>query len=327
MRIRSTAVVLVAACATCAILQSPGIARAQTMPRVGYLTSQKPDFFFEAFKQRMAELHYVDGRNLVIDRLDLDGRLDQAGRFVAELAKGKPKVIVLPNVASMNAAKRLGLNVPFVAVSSIDPVVAGFAASLSRPGGNFTGIANLQRHLSAKRLEVVKDVLPKVLRVAVLWDTNGPGPKVAASAYEAAGKKLKLFVHSFPIRDPNKDFGNAFERAREEKAEVIVIVSNPLFGAHRDAIAALAEQYKVPMVGEHEYWADAGALLTFGANIPDIGHRIADFVHRILQGAKPGDLPFEQPTKFDLVVNLKTAKALGITVPQSVLVRADKVIE
>jgi putative ABC transport system substrate-binding protein len=227
----------------------------------------------------------------------------------------------------MNAAKRLGLNVPFVAVSSIDPVVAGFAASLSRPGGNFTGIANLQRHLSAKRLEVVKDVLPKVSRVAVLWDRNGPGPKVAASAYEAAGKKLKLFVHSFPIRDPDKDFANAFERAREEKSEVIVIVSNPLFGAHRDAIAALAKQYKIPLVGEHEYWANAGVLLTFGANIPDIGHRIADFVHRILQGAKPGDLPFEQPTKFDLVLNLKTAKALGIRIPESVFIRADRVIE
>jgi putative ABC transport system substrate-binding protein len=257
----------------------------------------------------------------------MEGRLDQAERLVLELAARKPNVIVLLNVASMNAARKLGLSLPFVVHSSLDPVETGFAASLSRPGGNFTGIANLQRALSAKRLEVIRDVLPKISGLAVLWDANGPGPKVAAAEYEAAAGRLNWRFQSLPIRDPSPDFEGAFQEAVAKKAGALVIVSNPLMAAHRGSIAALATRYRVPLIGEHEYWASSGVLFTFGANIPDIGRRMAYLVHLVLQGAQPGDLPFEQPTRFDLVLNLQTAKALGITIPQSVLVRAERVIE
>ena len=304
-----------------------GARTTKPQPRIGYLTSQLIDPYFESFRQGLGELGYVDGKNVSIDQLNMEGRLDQAERLVLELAGRKPNVIVLPNVASMNAARKLGLPLPFVVVSSIDPVQASFAASLSRPGGNFTGIANLQRDLSAKRLEVVRDLLPRISRLAILWDANGPGPKVAAAEYEAAAQRLNWRFQSLPIRDPKPDFEGAFQEAVAKKADAIVIVANPLTAAHRGSIAALATRYKVPLIGEHEYWANSSVLFTFGANLPDIGRRMAYLVHRILQGAKPGDLPFEQPTKFDLIINMKTARALGITIPQSVLVRANRVIE
>jgi putative ABC transport system substrate-binding protein len=322
-------VVLIALLAWLLAFQS-GTVRSQTMTspaRIGYLTSQRPDFFFESFRARMSALGYIEGKNLSLDVRHLDGKLSLAAKLVSELARFNPDVVVLPNVASMNAARKLGLSLPFVVVSSIDPVAAGFASSLARPAGNFTGIANLQRYLSAKRLEVVKEVLPGVSGIAVLWDKNGPGPIVAAKAYKEAADALKLRVESIPIHGPEPDLESAFQRAARKEADVIVIVSNPMLGAHRAAIASLARQYRLPLVGEHGYWADSGALLTFGANLPAIGERLADFAHRIVQGAKPADLPFEQPTRFDLVVNVKTAKALGITIPQPVLARADKVIE
>ena len=307
-----------------------GAARAQAIKshlRVGYLISQLPDYYLESFRQRLSELGYIDGKNIWIDSLNMEGRLDQAERLVLELAARKPNVIVLPNVASMNAAKKLGLSLPFVVHSSLDPVETGFAASLARPGGNFTGIANLQRALSAKRLEVIRDLLPKISGLAILWDANGPGPKVAAAEYEAAARRLNWRFQSLPIRDPNPDFEGAFQEAAARKAGALVIVSNPLMSAHRGSIAALASRYRMPLIGEHEYWASSGVLFTFGANIPDIGRRMAYLAHLVLQGAKPADLPFEQPTRFDLILNVKTAKALGITIPQSVLVRADRVIE
>lgn len=307
-----------------------GVARGQASNpslRIGYLISQTPDLFFKPFQRRLSELGYVDGKNVSIDQLNMEGRLDQAEKLVLELAKHNPNVIVLPNVASMNAAKKLGLSLPFVVHSSVDPMETGFAVRLSRPGGNFTGIASLVRDLSAKRLEVVRDLLPKLSRLAILWDANGPGPKVAAAAYEAAAQRFNWRFQSLAIRDPKADFEGAFQAAVAKKAEAIVIVANPLFNAHQAAIAALIMRYRLPSVGEHEYWASSGVLFTFGPNIPDIGRRMAYFVHRILQGAKPGDLPFEQPTKFDLILNLKTAKAIGLTIPQSLLVRADRVIE
>jgi putative tryptophan/tyrosine transport system substrate-binding protein len=308
-----------------------GAARAQATKsplRVGYLSSQLPDYYLESFRQRLGELGYVDGKSVSIDTLDMDGRIDQAERLVLELAARKPNVIVLVNVASMNAAKKLGLSLPFVVQTSLDPVETGFAASLSRPGGNFTGIANLQRALSAKRLEAIRDLLPKISELAILWDANGPGPKVAAAEYEAAVRRLNWRFLSLPIRGPKPDLEGAFQQAVAKKAGALVIVSNPLMASHRKSIAALATRYRVPLIGEHEYWAgSSGVLFTYGANFPDIGRRMAHLVHLILQGAKPGDLPFEQPTRFDWILNEKTAKALGITIPRSVLVRADRVIE
>lgn len=312
------------------VLAWTGAARAQaTQPqfRVGYLTSQLPDYYLEFFRQRFGELGYADGKNIALDIVNMDGRLDHAERLVLELAARKPNVIVLLNVASMNAAKKLGLSLPFVVQTSLDPVETGFAASLSRPGGNFTGIANLQRALNAKRLEAIRDLLPKISELAILWDANGPGPKVAAAEYEAAARRHNWRFLSLPIRGPNPDFEGAFQQAVAKKAGALVVVSNPLMAVHRDSIGVLATRYRVPLIGEHEYWAGNGVLFTFGANFPDIGRRMAYLVHLVLQGAKPGDLPFEQPTRFDWILNAKTAKALGVTIPRSVLVRADKVIE
>jgi len=322
---------LLAAAGSLPFLAWTGTAQAQAKKpqfRIGYLISQLPDYYLESFRQRLGELGYVDGKNIAIDTANMEGRLDQAERLVLELAAGKPNVIVLVNVASMNAAKKSGLSLPFVVHSSLDPVETGFAVSLSRPGGTFTGIANLQRALSAKRLEAIRDLLPKTSALAILWDANGPGPKVAATEYEAAARRLNWRFLSLPIRDPNPDFEGAFQQAVAKRSGAIVIVSNPLMAARRESIAGLALRYRVPLIGEHEYWAGSqGVLFTFGANFPDIGRRMAYLVHLILQGAKPGDLPFEQPTRFDLILNAKTAKALGIAIPRSVLVRADKVIE
>lgn len=212
-------------------------------------------------------------------------------------------------------------------ISSVDPVAAGYVESFARPGGNITGLAHLGRDLSAKRVELLKEVLPKMSRVAVLWDTDGPGPAVAVKEYEAAARAFKIEFRSLPIRGPNPDFAGAFQSAKTLHADALMVVGNPLITGHAKTVFELATRNRLPSMTEERRYVDAGGLISYGANAADLIRRAAEYVVDILKGAKPGDLPVKLASKFEIFVNLKTAQQLGLVIPQHVLVQADKVIQ
>jgi putative ABC transport system substrate-binding protein len=199
--------------------------------------------------------------------------------------------------------------------------------SLARPGGNITGLTTLGRDLSAKRVELLKEILPQISRIAVLWDADGPGPKVAFKEYQAAAQAFNLHVQSLEVRGPKPGFEKAFQGVQKARADALIIVSNPLIIQHRAQILALARKNRLPSMNENNENVVAGGLLSYSANNADMSRRTAVYVDKILKGAKPTDLPIEQPTKFEFAINLKTAKQIGLNIPQSVLFRADRVIK
>ena len=275
----------------------------------------------------MRELGYLDGRNIVFERRDIEGDLARIPVVVRELVQQKVRVLVVPNNVAIEAAREATATIPIVMVASIDPVAAGYVAALARPGGNITGVANLLRDLSAKRIEMIREMLPRFSRLAVLWDEDGPGPRIAVRNYETAAQALKVRFQSLAIRGPKPELEGAFRAAKAGGAEVIIVVANPTINAQRAAVIELSHKHRLPLMAEITGWVNNGALVSYGPSASEISQRMAVFVHRILTGAKPAELPVEQPTKFELVINLKTAKALGVTIPQSILVRADRVIE
>ena len=297
------------------------------LPRIGYLISQTPDNYFEMFQQQMRELGYVEGSNVIFDKRNAEGQLDRIPVLVRELVDQKVRVLVMPNNVAINAAKKATATIPIVMVASIDPVAAGYVDTLAHPGGNITGIANLRRDLSAKRIELIREMLPKLSRLAILWDADGPGPKIAVEKYETAARLLGLRIQSLAIRGPRPELESAFRAARTGRAEAIIIVTNPTTDQHRTTIMALSTRNRLAAIVEHANWANAGGLVSYAPSHSEIAQRIAAFVDRILKGAKPADLPVEQPTLFDLVLNMKTAKALGLKISNSILVQATKVIE
>jgi len=245
--------------------------------------------------------------------------------LVNEILQQKVDIIVTVNNAATVAAKKATKTIPIVMVSSIDPVVAGYVDSLAHPGGNVTGLATMSRELSAKRIELIKELIPKVSRIAMLWDVKGPGPIVASKEYHEAARTFKLHLQSLELHDATSDIEAAFGAAQRERAEALIIIVNPLTLTYRARIIELANRNRLLSMTEDIRFMDAGGLLCYAANIPEIYRRAATYVDKILKGAKPGDLPVEQPTKFDLIINLKTAKQIGLSIPQTVLYRADKV--
>ena len=301
--------------------------QSKDLPRVGYVMSQNPDIYWDAFQEKMRGLGYVDGTNIIYEKRDPEGKLERIPALIEELVQRKVRVLVSTNNAGINAAKKATATIPIVMVSSIEPIAAGYVTSLSRPGGNITGVANLQRDLSSKRIQFIRELLPKLTRVAILWDAEGPGPRIAVENYEVAARSSGLRVQSLPVRAQKIESENAISAAKSWHAGAIIIVSNPTTRQHRESIIALSERNKLPTLVESSSWVSDGGLISYGTSTSEIGQRLAVFVDRLLKGAKPAELPVEQPTTFELVVNMKTAKALGIKVPQSILVRATKVIE
>jgi putative ABC transport system substrate-binding protein len=212
-------------------------------------------------------------------------------------------------------------------ISSVDPVAAAYVASFAHPGGNITGLAWLDRDISAKRVELLKEVLPKMSRVAVLWDADGPGPAIAFKEYEAAARAFKLEIRSLEVRGPTPDFAGAFQAAKTARAEELIVVANALMTQHARQIFELAIKNLLPSMTEEGRFVEAGGLMSYGANLADLYRRAAEYVVEILKGAKPGDLPVKLPAQFEIFVNLKTAHQLGLVIPQHVLVQADKVIK
>ena len=303
----------------------------KSLPRVGFISSTgNPAIgspLFDAFRQGLRDLGYVDGKNITIESRFAEGRLDRMPALVTELVQQKVDVLVAPNNVVIRAAREATKIIPIVMISSVDPVTAGYIESFARPGGNITGLANLGRDLSAKRVELLNILLPKLSRITVLWDADGPGPAIAFKEYEAAAKGFKLDLRSVEVRGPNPDFAGAFQAAKVDHLDALIVVANPLMGQRAKQVFEAATQKHLVTMTEATQYVEAGGLISYGANSADLYRRAAGYVVEILKGAKPGDLQVKLPEKFEIFVNLKTAKQVGLVVPQHILVQADKIIK
>jgi putative ABC transport system substrate-binding protein len=306
-------------------------AQPAAMPMIGYLGSASPDVFasrLRAFRQGLSEAGYVEGRNVVIEYRWAEGQYDRFPALAADLVRHKVAVIAAPgSTPAAVAAKAATTTIPIVFVTATDPVETGLVASLNRPGGNATGVAVLSVETGPKQLEVLHEMIPKASAIALLVNPTSPTVSETQSrALQAAARTLGLKIHVLHA-STERDFDTVFATLIQQRANGLVISSEALFTNRSTLLAALSLRHGVPAIYQFREFAAAGGLMSYGPSLTD-GHRLAGvYVGRILKGAKPADLPVEQPTKFELVVNLKTAKALGLTIPQSLLVRADQVID
>jgi putative ABC transport system substrate-binding protein len=298
------------------------------LTKIGFLTAEQPiRARMEAFRQRLRDLDYVEGRNLTIEIRDAKGNLERLPELANELVGLKLDVIIVAgSTPATLATKDATKTIPIVFLGISDPVKTGLVASLARPGGNLTGLTNIHTELSGKRLELLKETIPKLSRVAVLWDPRGTGSALSWKETQLAARELGLKVHSMEVRNVN-DFENAFKEAIKARSGALAVTGTPLLGAHRKRIADLAVSARLPSLFTTNESVDVGGLMSYGPNTTELYRRAAVYVDKILHGTKPADLPVEQPTKFELVINLRTAKQIGLTIPQSVLYRADKVIK
>ena len=311
-----------------AVLVAPVVAEAQQAGkvwRIGLLRAAPwPKTFLEAFEQGLREQGYVDGRNVVIESRFTDGSVDQLPRLAEELVRLKVDVIVTSSAPPALAAKKVTTSVPIVFVSVADPVELGLVQSLARPGANITGLADSGPDLAAKRLELLRELVPKLRRVAVLWHSGNPGNLLQFKGAEVAARTLGMQLESVPVQGPN-DFDSEFKVVRG--ADALLQADSPLFNTHRARLVELVARSRLPAIYGFREMVEVGGLMAYGPYRPDFYKRAATYVDKILKGAKPADLPVEQPTKFELIVNMKTARALGLAIPPSVLVRADQVIQ
>jgi putative ABC transport system substrate-binding protein len=305
-----------------------GAQQPRTLPRIGYIMGSGSAFApsSEAFRLALRELGYVEGKNILIEFRDAEGRLDRIPALVKELVQLKVDVIVASNNVAIRAAQASTKTIPIVMMSSIDPVAAGYVNSLARPGGNITGLSRLSHDLDAKRVELLREVLPTMARVAILWDADGPGPKVAFREYAAAARAFKLEVLSLGVKGPKPELVQAFQAAKNGRSHALVIVTNPLLGRYRKEVLELSIKDGLPTMNENSQWVQAGGLISYAPDPLAAFHRAVYYVDKILKGANPAELPVEQPTKFELIINLKAAKQIGLTIPPNVLARADRVI-
>jgi putative ABC transport system substrate-binding protein len=312
-------------------LAAPIAAEAQApakVPRIGFLTPLSPTdnaHLLEAFRQGLRELGYVEGQNIAIEYRFGEGRPERLPPLAAELVRLKVDVIVATSPPAPEAAKQATSTIPIVFAVTADPVAEGLVASIARPGGNITGLTSISPELVGKQLELLKEVAPKISRVAVLQNPSNLGHPFMLPQAEGAARALEVQLHILPARTP-PEIEAAFAAMRRQRAGGVLVLRDGLFLAQRTQIAALAAKGRLPAVYGHREVAEAGGLMAYGASVPLMYRRAATYVDKILKGARPADLPVEQPTRFELVINLKTAKALGLTIPQSVLVRADQVI-
>lgn len=308
----------------------PFAARAQQavkLYRIGILSPElPPPEFLEAFRQGLRELGYVEGQTIAFEVRSAEGYNQRLAVLANELVRLKVDVIVAINTTSVQAAKKASATIPIVMTRIADPVKSGLVRNLSRPGENITGLSFMVDELSGKRLALLKDTLPSVSRVAILWYEPNPGADIAMGAIKAASRELGLELLLLPMHGP-ADLIGAFQAATRGRAQALIIIDDVVTTQHRVEILNLAATHTLAVISQYKAFAEAGALLAYGPSLSAMYRRTAYYVDRILKGANAGDLPVEQPTKFDLVINLKTAKALGVTIPPSLLARADEVIE
>lgn len=297
------------------------------VPRIGVLISGSPTthrFIADAFRQDLRELGYIEGQHISLEYRWSEGKLDRLPDLAAELVRLKVDVIVVGGTTAVRAAKQATSTIPIVVFGAGNLVGAGLVANLARPGGNITGTHDLSPELSSKRLELLKETVPKLSRVAVLW--NRPESARKLREIEAAARTFGMQLQPLEVRTPD-EFQGAYAAMIRQRADALVIVMDSFTLFHRRKLVDLSVKSRLPMVCEASEFASDGCLIAYGPDRLDAIRKAAGFVDRILKGAKPGDLPIDQPSKFHLIINLKTAKAVGVTIPQSLLVRTDHVIQ
>ena len=316
-----------------AFIAAPRAAKAQQagkLYRIGYLgnTASTPETLAlrDAFRQGLRERAWVEGQNIVIEYRWAEGKLERLPELAAELVRLKVDLIFANSSVFVEPARRATQTIPIVFALHADPVGSGHVASLGRPGGNITGLSLMQSEFTVKGLELLKEVVPLATRIAVLWNPATPSHGPGLKAIEAATPALGVRVQPLAVRAP-EDFEGAFAAMARERAEALLVIAASIFFTAQRQLGELAMKQRLPTMFGARGHAELGGLLSYSANYPDLMRRSAAYVDKILKGAKPGDLPVEQSTKFELVVNLKTAKSLGITIPPSVMLRADEVIQ
>jgi putative ABC transport system substrate-binding protein len=300
------------------------------VPRIVYVStagdSRNPGPQVEPFRQGLRDLGYIQGKNILIEYRYLEGKLDRLPSVLAELVQLKVDALYVASLTGIRAAKQATKTIPIVIVTTADPVAAGLIDSLARPGGNVTGLTLLTRDLTGKQLELLKEVVPTTSRVGFLLDADSTPASVRFKEYEAAASALKISLQSLAVRRQNPDFEAAFQIAAKGRVSAFITVRSSLFMDNRKQIADLAIKNRLPSMNEINDYVEAGGLMSYSAKYADQYKRAAVYIDKILKGAKPADLPVEQPTKFEFVINLKTAKQIGLTIPPTVLARAERVI-
>ena len=314
-----------------ALIAVPLAAEAQPgkTARVGRLspvTAANDAPLLEAFRQGLRDLGWVEGQNFTIEKRFAEGNPGRLPDLAAQLLQLRVNVILAGSIEGAQAARNATATIPIVVVMTGDPVASGLVASLARPGGNLTGVTALGQELSAKRLELLSEAVPGMTRVAVLSNPAFPDSEPSVKRLEGAARVLGVQLRVLEVHDPT-EFEKAFAAMSNERFGALMVLSDTMFDTHRGRIVELAANTRLPAMYALRGFVDAGGLLFYGASLPDMYRRAAVYVDKVLKGAKPGDLPIEQPTKFELVINLKTAKALSLTIPQSLLLRADQVIQ
>ena len=311
---------------------APRALRAQTparVRRIGLLSLYSPSvtaLWHQAFRLGLRDLGWIEGKNISIEYRYAEGSWDPLPDLAADLVRFRVDVIVASSTPEAVAAKNATRTIPIVMVVPADAVGSGLIESLARPGGNVTGLTQMAPELAGKRLELLTEMVPKLSRVAVLWNPQSQPSTLIFKELQVPARQLGVQLHSLEVRSPD-DFDKAFEDATRARVGALIPLASPVITTNLKRISDFAVKNRLPSIYQFSYFADDGGLAAYGPDRADLYRRAASYVDKLLKGAKPGELPIEQPTKFELVVNLRTAKALGITVPQSVLVRADRVIE
>ena len=299
------------------------------VPRIGFLNATSPSAVsarIEAFQQGLRELGYVEGKNIVIEYRYAEGKPDRLPALAAELVRLQVDVIVTAGATDTRAAKQATATIPIVMAQDNDPVGSGFVASLARPGGNITGLANVSPEVSGKRLELLKESVSKLSRVAVLGNATNPGNAQALRETEDAARALGLKLQYLEVQSPD-GLETALKAAAKERSQALITLQNPVASTHRTRLVELVAKSRLPAMYFNKGFVESGGLMSYGVNVDDLNRRAATYVDKILKGRKPADLPVEQPTKFEFVINLKAAKQIGLTIPPNVLARADRVIK
>jgi putative ABC transport system substrate-binding protein len=298
------------------------------IPRIGFQLDSPVSAVasrIEGFRQGLRELGYIEGKNIIIEWRSSEGNFERRGELAAELVRLKVDVIVTAGPTVTRIVKEATSTIPIVMGQDTDPVGSGFIASLSRPGGNITGLAALAPEMSGKQLEILKDILPKLSRVAVIGNSTNPGDAQALRETVLAAGAFEVYLRYLDVQDA-KDIEPMFRAAAKGRADAVLVLGNPVLNNNRHQVVDLARRQRLPAAYARPEYVEAGGLMTYGTNYPELFRRAATYVDKILKGAKPADLPVEQPTKFEFIVNLKAAKQIGLTIPPSVLRRADRVI-
>src|SRR5262245_6890219 len=299
------------------------------VPRIGYVSSGDPstESRLAGFRRGLRELGYFEGKNIQIEYRYVEGKINQAQSLVTELVQLKVDVLVVGFLPAIYAAKEATKTIPIVIVTPVDPVAGGIVDSLAHPGGNITGVTRLTRDLKKRRLELLKEVVPRISGVSILWNAGNENADIAFKEYETAARALKIPLKSLAVRGPHPNFEEAFKTAAKGPASALITIRDELINRYRKRITDRAKKNRLPSMYEGSEYVEDGGLMSYAASDTENYRRAAAYVDKILKGTKPADITVEQSAKFELVINLKTAKQIGLTIPPNVLGRADKVIK